>query len=71
MLIISRRQAERVNLGRGITLTIVKVSGEKVRIGVEAPADTKVLRGELDADTSVLPIRDQAGSDIAKFRRAA
>ena len=71
MLIISRRQAERVNLGRGITLTIVKVSGEKVRIGVEAPADTKVLRGELDADASVLPIRGQAGSDIAKFRRAA
>ena len=67
MLIISRRQTERINLGRGVTLTIVKVSGEKVRIGVEAPAETKVLRGELDAREAVIPIR----TDIASFRRAA
>jgi carbon storage regulator len=49
MLILSRRESERVYLGDDIVLTIVRVSGDKVRIGVEAPANVKILRNELDA----------------------
>ncbi len=70
MLIISRRQNEIVSLGN-ITLTIVKVNGEKVRIGVDAPADTKVLRAELaetDAPVALqFPTQKSTGTDIAKI----
>jgi len=48
MLVLSRKECEKIQLGDKITLTVVKVSGDKVRIGIEAPADIKVLRNELE-----------------------
>ena len=48
MLVLSRKVCEKIKLGHSITLTIVKVSGDKVRLGIEAPADVKVLRDELE-----------------------
>ena len=50
MLVLSRRERERVRLGESIVVTIVRVSGDKVRLGIEAPADVLVLRDELDAE---------------------
>ncbi len=47
MLVLSRRETERVRLGDNIVLTIVRVSGDKVRLGIEAPANVLVLRDEL------------------------
>lgn len=52
MLILSRRESERVYLGEDIVLTIVRVNGDKVRIGVEAPPNIKILRTELELDAS-------------------
>lgn len=49
MLVLSRRERERVRLGESIVVTIVRVSGDKVRLGIEAPADVLVLRDELEA----------------------
>jgi carbon storage regulator len=55
MLILSRRESESVHLGDDIVLTIVRVSGEKVRIGIQAPSHIKVLRNELEVeDTSAI-----------------
>ncbi len=48
MLVLSRRQAQRLKLGDSIVLTIVRVSGDQVRLGIEAPPDILVLREELE-----------------------
>ncbi len=48
MLVLSRRQSEKIKLGDSIVVTVVRLSGDKVRIGIEAPADILVLRAELD-----------------------
>jgi carbon storage regulator len=47
MLILSRKEAEKVYLGNDIVLTIIRVAGDKVRIGIEAPNNVRVLRNEL------------------------
>ena len=47
MLVLSRKQSERIRLGDSIIVTIVRVSGDKVRLGIEAPPDVLVLRDEL------------------------
>lgn len=47
MLVLSRKESERIRLGDSIVLTIVRVSGDKVRLGIEAPPDVLVLRDEL------------------------
>jgi carbon storage regulator len=48
MLVLSRRETERIRLGDSIVVTVVKVAGDRVRLGIEAPADMLVLRGELE-----------------------
>lgn len=48
MLVLSRKERERIRLGDSIVVTIVRVAGDKVRIGIEAPPDVIVLRDELE-----------------------
>jgi carbon storage regulator len=49
MLVLSRRERERIKLGDSIVITVVRVAGDKVRLGIEAPADVLVLREELES----------------------
>jgi carbon storage regulator len=48
MLVLSRKQSQRIRVGNSIIVTIVRVSGDKVRIGIEAPEGVRVLREELE-----------------------
>jgi carbon storage regulator len=47
MLVLSRKVGERILIGDDIRITVVRVSGGGVRIGVEAPAEKVVVREEL------------------------
>jgi carbon storage regulator len=51
MLVLSRRERERIRLGDSIVVTVVRVAGDKVRLGIEAPPEVLVLRDELDPRT--------------------
>ena len=44
MLVLSRRESQRIQLGKSIVVTIVRVKGDRVRLGIEAPNDIRVLR---------------------------
>jgi len=48
MLVLSRKESQRIRLGDSIVITIVKISGDKVRVGIDAPANVLVLRDELE-----------------------
>jgi len=48
MLVLSRKETQRIRVGDSIVVTVVRVSGDKVRLGIEAPADVLVLRDELE-----------------------
>jgi carbon storage regulator len=48
MLVLSRRETERIKLGDSIVVTVIRVAGDRVRLGIEAPRDVRVLRCELD-----------------------
>lgn len=47
MLVLSRRAGESVVLGDDITVTVLEVRGDVVRIGIDAPRSLKVHRSEL------------------------
>jgi carbon storage regulator len=47
MLVLSRRTGESVVLGEDITITILEVRGDVVRVGIDAPRSLKVHRAEL------------------------
>ena len=47
MLILSRKKNEQIVISDDITITVLDVEGEKVKIGIDAPKDIKVFRKEL------------------------
>lgn len=48
MLVLSRKQSQRIRLGDSIVITVVRVAGDKVRLGIDAPREMLVLRDELE-----------------------
>ncbi len=53
MLVLTRKIGEQLQIGDGITVTIVRTSHNGVKIGIEAPPGVVVLREELaDEDSS-------------------
>jgi carbon storage regulator CsrA len=47
MLVLTRKHQERIHVGDNITVTVVRIKGNTVRIGIEAPQDVRVMRGEI------------------------
>ncbi len=47
MLVLSRKQNQEIIIGDNIKITVVKMKGNTVRLGIEAPREVNVLRGEL------------------------
>jgi carbon storage regulator CsrA len=47
MLVLTRRQGESIKIGEDIRITVLQSLGRKVRIGIEAPDNVKIVRNEL------------------------
>lgn len=47
MLVLSRKENQRIRLGDDITITIVRVAGDQVRLGIDAPRTVPIVREEL------------------------
>lgn len=47
MLILTRKTGQGFRIGDDIEITITEISGDKVRVGINAPKDIKILRSEL------------------------
>lgn len=49
MLVLSRKQNEKICIGNDILIAVVEIRGDKVRIGIQAPDDMQVDRAEVRA----------------------
>ncbi|PQO25648.1 carbon storage regulator [Blastopirellula marina] len=47
MLVLSRKASQTIQIGTDVTLTVLGVSGNTVRLGIEAPIEVPIRRGEL------------------------
>ncbi len=47
MLVLSRKKNERIVIGGNITIMVIEVRGDKVRLGIDAPRDVPVHRQEV------------------------
>lgn len=56
MLVLSRKSGERVYVGNDITLVVVEVTGNRVRLGIDAPGNVKIVREELCDPLAVPPV---------------
>jgi carbon storage regulator len=57
MLVLSRKLGEKIIIGDGIELMVVAVAGNRVRLGIAAPADCRILRAECHvAEPKLAPV---------------
>jgi len=49
MLVLSRKDGERIRIGPNIFVTVVSSRTGKVRLGIDAPPEVPVVRSEIDA----------------------
>jgi carbon storage regulator CsrA len=61
MLVLTRKPREEIRIGDGITITVLRVKGQSVRIGIQAPNEMRIVRGELEIH----------GDDLASLRQEA
>ena len=48
MLVLCRSVDQQIRIGDEIVLTVVRIHGNRVHIGIEAPKDVRIDRAELD-----------------------
>jgi carbon storage regulator len=75
MLVLSRKKDESIVINNDITIVVVEIRGDKVRLGVEAPKEVPVHRREVfeaiargepvDAASVVAPSIASPGADSA------
>jgi carbon storage regulator len=66
MLVLSRKIGERIYIGDGVVITVLGVQGQRCRIGIEAPGDIAIRRGELGPDwTRKNVLADRPPTEIA------
>ena len=65
MLVLTRKYQEKIRIGENITITVLRMKGKAVRLGIEAPSSVPVVRGELSFEMPELTA-DEASDDDAE-----
>lgn len=60
MLVLSRKETQTIKIGDDIEVTLVRVCGDRVRVGIQAPPEMLILRGELEQKPLPAEIRKTA-----------
>ncbi len=47
MLVLTRKANQQIQIGPNVTITILRVKGQTIRVGIDAPRNVSVLRAEL------------------------
>ncbi len=62
MLVLTRKVDEQIQIGDGITVTVVRLSNQSVRIGIDAPREASIMRAERLADADAEGAGDRPSS---------
>jgi carbon storage regulator len=67
MLVLTRKVGERILIGEGIVVTVVRIQQDKVRIGIDAPRDVAVHREEVHRRVQAQRINPALADEPRKF----
>jgi carbon storage regulator len=76
MLVLTRKYQEKIRIGDNITITVLRTKGKAVRLGIEAPTNVPVVRGELKFEVANAqacePVSSAVGAaDVANGKASA
>jgi carbon storage regulator CsrA len=69
MLVLTRKHQEKIRIGDHIVITVLKTKGKTVRLGIEAPTEVPVIRGELSFEGQAVEWRDESSADEPEVPR--
>ncbi len=69
MLVLTRKTKQQIQIGPNITITILQVKGQAVRVGIEAPREMNVLRTELARKVGGASKDATVAAALEKFER--
>ena len=59
MLVLSRKPGERILIGEDISITVVRIGPNTVRLGIDAPKDKNIVREELCFDIDLNDLKSK------------
>ncbi|MGD9645567.1 MAG: carbon storage regulator [Pirellulales bacterium] len=65
MLVLTRKVREQIRVGDNIVITILRVQGQAVRVGIDAPRSVRVVRAELPTLPEAMPVGADDADDSA------
>lgn len=65
MLVLSRKFNETIMIGENIEITVVSISGDTVRLGIQAPREVKILRREVYEEIQRQNREAASGAELA------
>jgi carbon storage regulator len=65
MLVLTRKYQEKIRIGDNITITVLRTKGKAVRLGIEAPTNVPVVRGELKFEANDVPVAEPLSAAAA------
>ena len=75
MLVLTRKYQEKIRIGDNITITVLRTKGKAVRLGIEAPTNVPVIRGELsfehESEEAAEPVATVSFDEAAPVKRLA
>jgi carbon storage regulator len=69
MLVLTRKYQEKIRIGNDITITVLRTKGKAVRLGIEAPANVPVIRGELKFEEQSVDSEEPIAATAATAKR--
>lgn len=69
MLVLSRKEGEKLVIGDNITIVVSRVAGNRVTLGIEAPSDVRIIRGELKAQNRAPKPQEEEVYQVAAVKR--
>ena len=52
MLVLSRKAGEAISIGQGVTVEVIAIEGDRIRLGIQAPKEIRIFRKELFKETA-------------------
>ena len=69
MLVLTRKKSEMIRIGDNVVVKVISSGNGKVKIGIEAPSDVRVVRAELSPEPEAPKIPTQSLRDRIVARR--